>query len=84
MRLRREVGDFNFAIDNGTATIPKNLFPEQLIGQIVVDGSDLTTIVTVTGASGDATYSLKAANNKTYTYTVATGAVATEVVTTEG
>ncbi len=75
MRLRREVGDFNFEVKNGAATINKNLFPEQLIGQIVVDGSDLTAIVTVTGTSGDATYSLKAANNKTYTYTVATGAV---------
>lgn len=78
MRLRREVGDFTFTIKNGAATINKKLFPEQLIGQIVEDGNDLTTIVTVTGASGDATYSLKAANNKTYTYTVATGAVATE------
>lgn len=78
MRLRREVGDFTFAIKNGAATINEKLFPEQLIGQIVEDGNDLTTIVTVTGASGDTTYSLKAANNKTYTYTVATGAVATE------
>jgi hypothetical protein len=77
MRLRREVGDFNFEIKNGTCTLPKNLFPEQLIGQIMIVGNVHTVITNVDGANGAATYTLTAGNGSTYTYTAATGAVAT-------
>lgn len=77
MRLRREVGDFNFELKDGSGTIPKNLFPEQLIGQIVVMGNVLASIIAVNGAKGANTYSLIINNGveMTLTYTVATGEV---------
>lgn len=81
MRLRRENGDFDFIINGttGTGTIRPNLFPEQLVGQIMIVGNVHTVIINVDGANGAATYTLSAGNGKTYTYTVATGAVAAVV-----
>lgn len=78
MRLRREVGDFTFDIDSetGACTIPKNLFPEQLVGQIIETGGNAFQVVTaVVGASGAATYTLVLGNGGHLTYTVATGEV---------
>lgn len=75
MRLRRENGDFDFIINDGAGTIRPNLFPEQLIGQIMIVGNVHTVITNVAGANGAATYTLTAGNGNTYTYTVATGAV---------
>lgn len=76
MRLRRENGDFDFIITNGSGTIQPNLFPEQLVGQIMIVGNVHTVITNVDGANGAATYTLTAGNGSTYTYTAATGAVA--------
>lgn len=76
MRLRRENGDFDFTIADGAATISAKLFPEQLIGQIAFIGDEITTVINVDGASGDTTYTLAMGNGDSYTYTVATGAVA--------
>lgn len=76
MRLRRENGDFGFIITNGAGTIPANLFPEQLVGQIMIVGNVHTVITNVDGANGASTYTLTAGNGSTYTYTAATGAVA--------
>lgn len=76
MRLRRENGDFNFELKDGSGTIPANLFPEQLVGQIMIVGNVHTVITNVDGANGAATYTLTAGNGSTYTYTAATGAVA--------
>lgn len=75
MRLRRENGDFDFILNDGAGTIPANLFPEQLVGQIMIVGNVHTVITNVAGANGTATYTLTAGNGSTYTYTAATGAV---------
>lgn len=77
MRLRRENGDFDFIIKSGstTTTIQPNLFPEQLVGQIIIYANIHTVITTVEGANGAATYRLTTANGQPFTYTVATGEV---------
>ena len=72
MRLRRETGDYSIAIVNRAATIPAHLNAEDLIGAIVVDGTATAVVTAITTAS--TTLSLTA-GAKTYTYTIATGAI---------
>jgi hypothetical protein len=85
MRLRRENGDFDFVINDKTdaCTIQPNLFPEQLIGQIVVIQNAHVVIIAVQ-VTDSATYTLTGICANTvcnFTYTVATGEV---TVVTEG
>lgn len=75
MRLRRETGDFSIVITNSAATIPANLQAEQLVGQIITNGTTDYVVTAVT--KGDGTYTLGTADAAhVYTYIVATGAIA--------
>lgn len=73
MRVRRETGDFNISIVDNAAEIRANLFAEQLLGQIIEEDGDFAIVTGV--AVGSGVYTLTAGDS-TYTYTVATGAVA--------
>lgn len=74
MRLRRETGDFSIVITSNAATIRKNLNAEDLIGAIIVDGTVTAVVTAITTAAATLTLT---AGAKNYTYTIATGAVAT-------
>jgi len=75
MRLRREVGDFEIVVAEGAASLPANLLPEQMLGQIIKNGDKMLVVMEVDVAS--TTYTLVTADAaKVYTYTIATGAIA--------
>lgn len=73
MRLRRETGDFSIVIKSNKAEIRKNLNAEDLIGAIIVDGTVTAVVTAITTAAATLTLT---AGAKSYTYTIATGAVA--------
>lgn len=75
MRLRKETGDFHITISEGAATLPKNLKAFDLLGYIVINGANASAITSAETAVGGATITLTA-GSASYTYTVATGAVA--------
>lgn len=72
MRLRRETGDFDVVINQGTATIEKGLNAECLIGCIIVNGTETAAVSAITTGSGTLTMT---AGTGTYIYTVETGVV---------
>lgn len=76
MRLRRETGDFSIVIEESAAEIRANLNAEDLIGAIIVDGTATAVVTAITTASTTLTLT---AGAKSYTYTIATGAIATVV-----
>lgn len=76
MRLRRESGDFSINIVDAAATIRPNLNAGDLIGAIITSGTVTAVVTAIT--TGDGTLTLTA-GSASYTYTVATGAIATVV-----
>lgn len=73
MRLRRETGNYSIVIADDAASIPKNLNAEDLIGAIIVNGTDTAVVSAIT--TGEGTLTLTAGSDS-YTYTASTGAIA--------
>ena len=73
MRLRRETGDFSVKFVDNEAKIRTNLFPEQLLGQIIEDGDKLLVVVGV--VKGEDSLTIKTVDGD-YTYVAETGVVA--------
>lgn len=76
MRLRKESGDFEIVLSNGAATIRAGLSPEALLGYVVNAAGVLTVITGVTPTETGCSFAI---GETTYTYTKATGAIATAV-----
>lgn len=73
MRLRRETGDFNIVLADGTYTARKALPAENFVGEIVKNGDVLSVVVKVEATEGGAT--LTTAAGDTLTYVKATGVI---------
>lgn len=73
MRIRKESGDFDIVLSEGTATIRAGLSPAALLGYVVDASGVLSVITEVTPEDGGCSFTI---GETEYTYTKATGAIA--------